>query len=591
MSKIWCAQHLLCNLLFCTLHFVNSATLAPSKLAVSNTSAPNNTVYVSLPDTLFKLPSVLFTASGVNGTSNSIIVVTVQEATFTWAGQSFSPTGPLDPPNLVASRTTWAATSSWQTTNVNGLANRTMVNYSVTENSGSSLLYTEMPYRRVCITAQTTASSIIWCYRIYVHLKPLPVFSCTYTSSLTYDTCPTYALQSKTTIAVGQTFVAYIYFQALNRDGMETTYADQVQISLLSDPGLPNEANLYPTSGGPMSPSIINTPPANAFQLISTSSGSGSTSQPKRFFYSRKLTFTPIATQTLTYSICVVATTTNNWALLQATQLPTQQCYTITVAPPSIMIDPLRTDFGPGMVPASSPTSWPLRVGCTYVYTIVLYEALDFGDVLNGFPSNDAVAGYQSGTYRPVAVVDSENPLPPGAVLSPATSVAVCIDRSLSCVPSKGLGSPVPAYSLQQQTLTWTPQRGMENRTLRVCVLLRDVNVVAGARLDCVDWYVAMCQVCATGGDTLESIAEAYNTDWLQLWGANSALTNPNSLSLPSVLTLGPIYVNPVEQSAALLAKIFAMDLPSFFAVNPTLDPAGLVPVGAAVCVMSTVCT
>ena len=60
---------------------------------------------------------------------------------------------------------------------------------------------------------------------------------------------------------------------------------------------------------------------------------------------------------------------------------------------------------------------------------------------------------------------------------------------------------------------------------------------------------------------------------------------------LPSVLALGPVYVNAAEQPAGLLAKLFAMDLPALLAVNPTLDPARLVPAGAAVCIMSAVCT
>lgn len=306
------------------------------------------------------------------------------------------------------------------------------------------------------------------------------------------------------------------------------------------------------------------------------------------YLYSRKLTFTPLASQTLTYTICVVATTTNAWTLLQTNQQPVRQCYTIIVAPPSIAVDPFRTDFAPQSVPAMSPTTWPLRVGCTYTYTISVYERQDFSAVLDGFPTSAPLPGYKQGTYQPVVVADAMNPLPAGAVLSSPQSVAVCANRSLDCVPSPG---SKPAYSVQVQTITWTPQRGMENRTVPVCLRLQDRAVAAGSYLVCVDWHVAMCQVCATGGDTLASIARAYGTDWLQLWGANAALSNPGGLSLPAVLTLGPVYVNPAPQSLALLAKLFAMDLPALLAVNPTLDPAGLVPAGAAVCIMSTVCT
>ena len=525
--------------------------------------------------------------------------MTVQELTLSWAQLNFNASGSLDPSNLTLANATWTYTSFWTASRIRGLTNQTLVNYTVTEKADSTLLYTAMPYRRVCFSAQTSTSTIVICYRIYINLKPAPVTDCSYTSSLNYYaqvgySCPYKPLQTTTTIAVGQTFEAFIYFQDLNRVGLPSDpYADRVQIALLSDPGLPNGATLDVTRGGPpVDPSsIVTSTGTNMLYLqpSGTSQGSATASNYQQIYlYSRKLSFTPSASQTLTYSICVTATTSNLWSLLQANQQPTRQCYTIIVAPPSIMVDTLRTDFAPQRVPALSPTTWPLRVGCTYTFTIAMYEALDFGTVLDGFPLSAPAAGYVQGTYQPVAVADAVNPLPSGAVLSAATSIGVCADRSLGCARSSG---PVPAYYLQVQTLTWTPQRGSENQTVTACLRLRDRTVAAGSTLRCVGWQVAMCQVCATGGDTLASIARAYGTDWLQLWGANSALTNPNGLALPYVLTLGPVYVNPVQQSAALLAKLFAMDLASLLAVNPTLDPAGLVPAGAAVCIMSTVCT
>jgi hypothetical protein len=426
----------------------------------------------------------------------------------------------------------------------------------------------------------------------------MPVTDCTYTASLNYSltqgiACPYKALQPSTVIAVGQTFEAWIYFQDMNRDCTKAcTYCDEVNIVLLSDPGLPNEAKLDVTSGGPRTPATSNNQPTNMLYLKPASQPANIQDQ-QIYMYSRKLTFKPVDTQLLTYSICVRATSTNRWAELQSAPTPyTEQCYTIKVAQPSIRVDLARTDFSPETVPVLSPTPWPLRVGCTYVFAIALYEELDFSSVLDGgvVPESASAppAAYRQGTYRPVAVVHPDYPLPAGAELSAPVGVPVCASRAADCVPAAGA---LPAYRVQRQTLTWTPPRGTENRTVRVCLRLQDAAVAAGAAARCVDWAVAACQVCPRGGDTLASIARAYDSDWLQLWGANPGISNPGGLALPSVLALGPVYRNAVAQPAALLAKLFAMELPTLLAINPTLRPDALVPAGAAVCIMSAVCT
>jgi len=46
----------------------------------------------------------------------------------------------------------------------------------------------------------------------------------------------------------------------------------------------------------------------------------------------------------------------------------------------------------------------------------------------------------------------------------------------------------------------------------------------------CAKFEVLKCQVCVQQGDTLLSIARHYQTDWLQLWGANVHISNPLNL-------------------------------------------------------------
>ena len=34
--------------------------------------------------------------------------------------------------------------------------------------------------------------------------------------------------------------------------------------------------------------------------------------------------------------------------------------------------------------------------------------------------------------------------------------------------------------------------------------------------------HVSKCRYCAQPGETMQSLAESFQTDWLQLWGANA---------------------------------------------------------------------
>jgi hypothetical protein len=104
---------------------------------LSTNSTANNSIFFTTPDTLFRLPPMLFLASGLNATS--FIAVTTQEATLSWAGQSFAPEGPLDPADLAKAAASWQSISSSVITRVRGFVNQTLVNYSVTERSNGNL--------------------------------------------------------------------------------------------------------------------------------------------------------------------------------------------------------------------------------------------------------------------------------------------------------------------------------------------------------------------------------------------------------------------------------------------------------------------
>mmetsp|Transcript_64787 Transcript_64787/g.173854 ORF Transcript_64787/g.173854 Transcript_64787/m.173854 type:complete len:177 (+) Transcript_64787:573-1103(+) len=175
---------------------------------------------------------------------------------------------------------------------------------------------------------------------------------------------------------------------------------------------------------------------------------------------------------------------------------------------------------------------------------------------------------------------------------------------------------------MTRQVITWTPARGTESRTWKVCVKVHDPTFTAWFILRCSSLTVAKCAMCGNAGDTLGSIAQAYGTNWMQLWGANigsvgtvpayfpasptgtaaavvASSTDADAASAAmgfgsfpdGALRLGPTYITSSAIPPALLARRFGMSLSSLFRFNPDLDPSlDSVPQGFAVCIVSQIC-
>ena len=106
----------------------------------------------------------------------------------------------------------------------------------------------------------------------------------------------------------------------------------------------------------------------------------------------------------------------------------------------------------------------------------------------------------------------------------------------------------------------WTPRHGAEGRTFDACFSITNATLARGnmsipvvERTRCFKLEVARCMYCSEDGDTLQSIATKFGTNWQQLWTANAGPVSPYDppgryplepavLPTGTRLSLGPLY-------------------------------------------------
>ena len=79
----------------------------------------------------------------------------------------------------------------------------------------------------------------------------------------------------------------------------------------------------------------------------------------------------------------------------------------------------------------------------------------------------------------------------------------------------------------------------------------------------CFFLQVGKCRYCAQKGHGLESAAESYYTDWLQLWAANTGMDNPYDLKEHQVVNMGALFTTRGDETLAGLAARFRSDIRS----------------------------
>jgi spore germination protein YaaH len=95
--------------------------------------------------------------------------------------------------------------------------------------------------------------------------------------------------------------------------------------------------------------------------------------------------------------------------------------------------------------------------------------------------------------------------------------------------------------------------------------------------------------MCVGPGDTIGSIAARYSTDWLQLWGSNFNITEPDALQQGQLLTLGPLYRTRFGDTLSSVAQLFSTTKSSILELNPDVAAVEEVAVDTMLCVQPLV--
>eukprot|EP00961_Rhodomonas_salina_P164463 2215762-Rhodomonas_salina.7 len=410
--------------------------LTPNVVPYFGADTPaDGAVYYSFPGTAFELTIYAFD-DDFNGTSNGEIKLATTDFLVQQTGsgikEGFNPYPSTNP--------RWqGAPATVSMTQVGMWTNRTKISYAVTDFSVATFRLIPDPYREVCLTlTDNSIGTVSWnrrCYRIYVQLAPEFTQGCLFgvqprtmptqpsTLSIFVDNCPWLPMQAKSVIAVGQEYIGHIYFQDYNRDGSAAcTNCDQVSITVLADPGLPNGAALRETVGGNSDTQT----PAEYTNLMAVRYRVPAALPVYNHLFSRRLMFTPALEQSVTYHICVEATDVvvspeKQAATARLHSNVTRQCMQLEVRLPEthVVANPSPEVASHPSLTLGTLESAPIvsaGVRCVVQLSLVLFEAKDFdSDLLQ----SEQRAGFEQGVYVPMAVADPEHPLPAGASVGP----------------------------------------------------------------------------------------------------------------------------------------------------------------------------
>ncbi|EKX39310.1 hypothetical protein GUITHDRAFT_114512 [Guillardia theta CCMP2712] len=441
-----------------------------------------------------------------------------------------------------------------------------------------------MPYWYVCLEildgSQSSAES---CFKFHIPVKPRNVQNCTLRGNgplyrrnpMSNSTCAMHALQSSSKVGVGQKFEAFAYFEDLTSDGTEAcALCDRLTISTRSDPGLPNNLLLDQTFGGPDSARW----PSMRSNLVGVYYGVGAIQESYQYLYSRKILFQPDIQQVgLKYAICLNATEQHSPGAGTWPSASAEQCFTLEVVKPNLelFLEP-HSDIN---LNPNAPLKITVHSRCRYSWKFAMKDNNDVDFMLT-----EPAAGYQRGYYTPNLSVDQLATTLPGSSLARKEKILFCQDYSTFNCPIQD------RYNKTMQYLDWTVPAGLEAQDFNVCFDISDeVYMLDKQLVGCISFHVEKCKTCVSPADTLYSLALDFQTDWLQLWGANSMIRDPMNITETQVLSLGPMLEVYATHSVEVVLKRFRMNETSFRRLNP--DIVGTVVLaGMQICLAPLVC-
>mmetsp|Transcript_40010 Transcript_40010/g.107069 ORF Transcript_40010/g.107069 Transcript_40010/m.107069 type:complete len:302 (+) Transcript_40010:265-1170(+) len=258
----------------------------------------------------------------------------------------------------------------------------------------------------------------------------------------------------------------------------------------------------------------------------------------------------------------------------------TWHCFRIVVPPPQILF-PVPDEVA--AADRDNSTGDPMLrtyLGCPLRIEMEAQDHLDFFDI-----SINAVVDANGGALGPG--------LPTGAALtssfcSPSSRAAVTGGDG----PNFPVG-PGPGYlscTKVSRAMDWVPSQDQAGMQSRLCMR---ASAVSGHQVTwCVLLIVDKCRYCAKEGDTLVTIAQAFSSDWLQLFGANGGISDPNTLAYLQLINLGAMYQARAGDTLALLAARFLTTVEALALSNPDMQISANDELGAGtqICVLPGIC-
>jgi len=297
--------------------------------------------------------------------------------------------------------------------------------------------------------------------------------------------------------------------------------ADTLDISLVDGSGLPNSASL-------------------------TSVAVTASSPPYLSSIERVLRFAPLPSFAgLVFVVCVRAASN----VLPYNGCPL--CFTVSVPAPVPEVAADRS---------SPPSSLTSAVNCKIRLTLAVVD--------RGFPSYCAVVR--------VTAPSSSSPalLPPFSSFTQLAGPASAANLASSCSDGSSF------------EFAWQPVRGQDGMAFDFCFSIASaLQPQAVVSTVCHSIKVEKCRVCVGPGDTIGSIASRYSTDWLQLWGSNFNITEPDALQQGQLMTLGPLYRTRFGDTLSSVAQLFDTTTDGILAVNPDVPVQEALAVDTFLCV------
>ena len=301
--------------------------------------------------------------------------------------------------------------------------------------------------------------------------------------------------------------------------------ADNLDISLVDGSGLPNSATL-------------------------TAVAVAASSSPYLSSIQRVLQFAPLPSFAgLVFVVCVRAASD----VLPYNGCPL--CFTVSVPAPA---PEAVTDR------SSPPSSVISAVNCKIRLTLAVVD--------RGFPTYCALVRVTAPSSSQAAA------LPPFSSFTQLAGPTSTANPSSSCSDGSSF------------EFAWQPVRGQDGMMFDFCFSIASaLQPRAVVSTVCHSIKVEKCRVCVGPGDTIGSIAMRYATDWLQLWGSNFNITEPDALQQGQLMTLGPMYRTRFGDTLSSVAQLFSTTTDGILAVNPDVPALEALAVDTMLCVQPRV--